>query len=72
LADEVDEQRCQEEAAHAAALADMALAKERRCHEMATTAAMVAEKAIAQLAATLAETASTAPSLFSSSLYHHV
>jgi hypothetical protein len=38
----------------------MALAKERRCHEMGTTAAMVAEKAIAQLAATLAEMASTA------------
>jgi hypothetical protein len=60
LADEVDEQRCQEEAAHAAASADMALAEERRCHEMATIAAMVAEKAIAQLAATLVEMALTA------------
>ncbi len=60
LAYEVDEQHRQEEAAHAAASADMALAEERRCHEMATTAAMVAEKAIAQLAATLAEMASTA------------
>jgi hypothetical protein len=60
LANEVDEQRCQEEAAHAAASADMALAEERRCHEMVTTAAMVAEKAITQLAATLAEMASTA------------
>ncbi len=60
LADEADEQRCQEEAAHAAALVDTGLAKERCCHEMATIAAMVAEKAIAQLAAMLAEMASTA------------
>ncbi len=60
LADEADEQRCQEEAAHAAALVDMVLAKERRCHEMAKIAVMVAEKAIAQLAAMLAEMASTA------------
>ncbi len=59
MADEADEQRCQEEAAHAAALADMALTKERRCHELATLAAMVAEKAITQLAAMLAEMAST-------------
>jgi hypothetical protein len=60
LADEADEQRCQEEATHAAALGDMVLAKERRCHEMATITAMVAEKATAQLAAMLAEMVSTA------------
>jgi hypothetical protein len=60
LTDEVDERRRQEEATHAAASADMALAEEQRCYEMATTATMVAEKAIAQLAATLAGMESTA------------
>jgi hypothetical protein len=59
LADEADEQHCQEEAAHAAVLADMALTEEWCCHEMATITAMVAEKAIAQLAAMLAEMVST-------------
>ncbi len=57
---EADERRFQEEAAFAAALADMVLAEEQRCHEMATITAMVAQKAIAQLAAMLVEMALTA------------
>jgi hypothetical protein len=38
----------QEDAAHAQALAEKALAKERCCHETATIAAALAEKALAE------------------------
>jgi hypothetical protein len=43
LAKEADEQRCQEEAACAAASAEITLAKEGHCHKMAQLAAMLAE-----------------------------
>ncbi len=45
LADEADEQRCQEKAAHTAALAKMALAKELLCNKMAQLPAMLADEA---------------------------
>jgi hypothetical protein len=47
LADEADEQRCQEEAACTAALAEMALAKEQRPHEEAEHVALSAASSLA-------------------------
>ncbi len=48
MADEADEQRCQEEAARAAASAEMALAKEQRRCKAAECATALATKALAE------------------------
>jgi hypothetical protein len=49
LADEANEQCCQEVAAHDATLAEMALAMEQFCHKMAQLATMLAKMALARL-----------------------